>query len=61
MKHATSFEFGGQREMGWMMPVCSCGWSGRKYYAYEDYQHTMAREEGYRHAHREKQGGDTCS
>lgn len=31
--------------MGWIQPVCSCGWGGRKEYAHNDYQHSNVLEQ----------------
>lgn len=49
MKHELTIERGGRAEMGWLQNKCSCGWTGKKHYAYNDYQHTNAREEAARH------------
>lgn len=45
---------GGKREMGWIMPRCSCGWEGKKHYAHNDWQHYNAREEFDTHVKRER-------
>jgi len=45
---------GGKREMGWIQPNCSCGWHGSKHYAYNDYQHSAARDEGRKHLNEEE-------
>jgi len=48
-KHNLKRRSGGQRESGWIQPVCSCGWEGRKEYAYEDYQHSNVRDQEVEH------------
>ncbi|GGO89181.1 hypothetical protein GCM10011348_46330 [Marinobacterium nitratireducens] len=55
MQHKITREFGGEREMGWIQPVCTCGWKGKKHYAYNDYQHSNAREEGDHHIRQAQQ------
>lgn len=47
--HKVSREYGGSGPMGWIRPICSCGWRGIQHYAYNDYQHTNAHEEADRH------------
>ena len=41
VKHSIKRVFGGSDESGWIRLDCSCGWSSRKCYAYEDYQRTI--------------------
>ena len=36
--HKLTRKTGGRMETGWIQPVCTCGWEGRKEYAYNDYQ-----------------------
>lgn len=43
--HKLTLKTGGRMEMGWIQPVCTCGWEGRKEYAYNDYQHSNVREQ----------------
>lgn len=38
-------ERGGSAETAWIRPVCSCGWQGDKFYAWQDYQHTLAKDQ----------------
>lgn len=38
--HKLKRNEGGEGMMGWIQPKCSCGWEGRKEYAYGDYQYT---------------------
>ena len=39
-KHETKELKGGEGMMGWIQPSCSCGWVGRKEYAYGSAQFT---------------------
>lgn len=43
-EHKITRTFGGQMEMSWIQSVCTCGWKGRKEYAYNDYQRSNVRE-----------------
>lgn len=44
-------KYGGNNESGWIQNHCeTCGWSGKKHYAYEDYQRTNKKHEGMAHA-----------
>lgn len=43
--HVLTRKYGGENITGWIQPTCSCGWEGRKEYAYEDYQHTNVKEQ----------------
>ena len=45
LEHKLKRESGGKDLMGWIRPVCSCGWKGRKEYAHNDYQHSNIREQ----------------
>lgn len=49
MEHRIHKEYGGKAETSWVQAHCSCGWSGKKHYAYEDYQHSNCTEEAARH------------
>ena len=49
LAHSIKREHGGSAESGWIMPTCSCGWRGRKEYAYNDYQYTNAKEQEAEH------------
>jgi len=49
-----NWEHGGRGITSWITPVCSCGWSGQRHYAYDDYQHTNAKEEFERHVKRHR-------
>lgn len=48
-KH-ISYQKGGSGYEGWIQPVCTCGWEGHRHYAYNDYQHSNAREQAEQHA-----------
>ena len=48
-EHELKRKRGGQNELGWIQPACSCGWVGNKHYAYDDYQHSNCRDEEQRH------------
>lgn len=52
--HSMSFDSGGQAEMAWRQPKCSCGWKGDTTYAYDDYQHTNIQQQYHEHYHMEK-------
>lgn len=43
--HEISYEREGKAEMRSHLPICSCGWKGRKEYAYNDYCHTNVQEQ----------------
>ena len=45
MNHDIKKETGGKNESSWILPSCSCGWIGRKEYAYNDWQHTNVKEQ----------------
>jgi hypothetical protein len=45
MEHKFKREEGGSGPMAWIQPTCSCGWVGRKEYAYENYQYSNLREQ----------------
>ena len=44
-KHKISREYGGENEMSWIQPTCSCGWKGKKHFAWNDYQRTNIKAE----------------
>lgn len=44
---------GGHKETSWIQPACSCGWFGKKEYAYNDYQHTNVKEDIQEHLRKE--------
>ena len=48
-KHEIKRNYGGENEMSWIQPVCSCGWEGKKHYAWNDYQHTNVKKEIHKH------------
>lgn len=42
----------------WIQPACSCGWEGRKEYAYEDWQMTNLHEQEQQHINaKQRKGG----
>jgi hypothetical protein len=43
--HEISRDQGGEMFEGWIQPLCSCGWKGRKEYAHNDYQHSNVKEQ----------------
>jgi len=43
--HNITRESGGKFESGWVQPKCSCGWVGRKEYAYNDWQMTNVKDQ----------------
>jgi len=43
--HKLRREHSGSAEMATITPTCTCGWRGIGYAAYNDYQHTMVREQ----------------
>jgi len=45
VKHEITRQSAGTNEMGWIQNCCSCGWKGKKYYAYDDFQYTLCRQE----------------
>lgn len=47
--HKSEIIYGGQDIEGWIQYSCSCGWTGQKHYAHNDFQHSNAREELDRH------------
>ena len=55
MKNLLQRKHGGTYELSWIQPTCSCGWEGRKEFAYNDYQHSNVIEQEEQHvrtAHR---------
>jgi len=44
-EHKIRRERGGSGMMSWIQPVCSCGWVGRKEYAYADWQMANVEEQ----------------
>lgn len=48
-EHKLHRETGGEGMYEWIQPTCSCGWVGRKEYAYNDYQHTNVTEQEQEH------------
>ena len=48
-KHKLNRNRGGQNELSWIQPICSCGWEGHKHYAYNDYQFSMLKDEENEH------------
>lgn len=53
-QHTIKRNFGGKAESGWIQPYCTCGWTGQKHYAYEDYQHTNCQQESQKHIRESK-------
>lgn len=49
MKHGIKQKHGGEGMMGWIKPVCSCGWEGAQHFAYNDTQYTDARQQADNH------------
>jgi len=49
MEHKLERKYKGDREMRTITPTCSCGWIGRGYAAYNDYQHSMVKEQENQH------------
>lgn len=49
VKHDLVREKGGLGEESWIQPTCSCGWVGRKEYAYNDWQMTNVSEQEREH------------
>lgn len=43
--HEIKVKSYGHSEMQYLQNVCTCGWIGRKFYAYEDLQITLCRDE----------------
>jgi hypothetical protein len=60
MSHQLRYDEGGEGNMGWIKPVCSCGWQGGQHYAYNDTQYTDANREAGNHL-RDVQGASTQS
>lgn len=54
--HKHDYLRGGEMEGSWIQPTCSCGWIGSKHYAYNDYQHSNAREQLNRHRAEHQRG-----
>ena len=54
MNHNITRKTGGHYESSWMQPICSCGWEGKKHYAYDDYQHSEYSKEVKNHVNSEK-------
>jgi hypothetical protein len=48
-QHEINREFGGKNELSWKQLICSCGWKGKKHYAYNDYQFSNLRAEENEH------------
>lgn len=48
-EHEIKKHYGGREEMSWIQAECSCGWSGKKHYAYNDYQRSNLKEEIHKH------------
>ena len=44
-KHEIKRNYGGENEMSWIQPVCSCGWEGKKHFAWNDFQRTNVKAE----------------
>ena len=55
-RHNLEYEKGGLGMDGWIRPVCCCGWSGSKHYAYNDWQHHNAREQFKNHVEDKRNG-----
>lgn len=49
LKHKLKRKFGGSNETSWIQSKCSCGWIGKKHYAYNDYQHSNLKNEASKH------------
>lgn len=45
MEHEIKRSRGGNNELSWIQPICSCGWEGHKHYAYNDFQFSMLKSE----------------
>ena len=45
MTHELKRLYEGKNEMHKITPTCSCGWVGIGYHAYNDYQHTMVKDQ----------------
>ena len=43
--HEIRRKYGGENEMSWIQPTCSCGWKGKKHFAWNDYQRTNVKKE----------------
>lgn len=54
-KHKLTRNFGGKNELSWKQPICSCGWKGKKHYAYNDYQHSNLKDEENKHIYQPKE------
>lgn len=52
--HKIRRKYGGENEMSWIQPVCSCGWKGKKHFAWNDYQRTNVKVEISEHIRLEK-------
>ena len=48
-KHELKRCYGGKDEMSWIQSMCSCGWVGKKHYAWNDYQRTNLKNEWAEH------------
>lgn len=53
--HTISYKREGKAEMQSTLPICSCGWHGRKEYAYNDYCWTNVKEQADDHIRAEHQ------
>ncbi len=49
MNHELIRKREGKGEGGSITPTCSCGWVGKPHYGYEDYQHSLVREQEMKH------------
>ena len=47
--HEIKRKYGGEKELSWIQPTCSCGWEGSKHYAWNDYQRTNIKKEIHKH------------
>lgn len=47
--HEIKRKYGGSEELSWIQPYCSCGWEGKKHFAYNDYQHSNIKAEITKH------------
>jgi len=51
-EHSVTYEWSGDKITDYGVPVCTCGWQGRKEYNHNDHCHTNLREQAVEHIKR---------
>lgn len=54
-EHILKREYSGKGYLRIITPTCSCGWVGKGYAAYNDYQHAMVKDQESDHLRKHKE------